>query len=405
MFILLSYVFSQNNFVNFHTFLLKEYIINLDIHFLHKECFSLTVTTKRAFNFNAGPSALPLEVLQKAQAELVDFKGTGMSVMELSHRSATFEEVHNEAIIRLRKLFEIPENYEVLFLQGGASLQFTMIPMNFLKEGQTASYIQTGAWSEKAFKEAKLFGTPVEAASSKENNYKNIPAVSEIEIDEDAAYIHLTSNNTIFGTQWKTFPTTGDIPLIADMSSDILSKKVDVSNFAMIYAGAQKNLGPSGVTVVIIRKDFLEKANQNIPTMIKYETHSKNNSLYNTPPTFGIYMLGEVLKWAEAQGGLQAIEKRNEEKAKFIYDVIDHSNGFYYGHATIDSRSLMNITFRVADEELEKKFLAEAKEAGFVGLNGHRSVGGCRASAYNAVPVETCQALADFMVKFQQDNQ
>jgi phosphoserine aminotransferase len=367
--------------------------------------FPLTVTTKRAYNFNAGPSALPIEVLQKAQAELVDFKGTGMSVMELSHRSTTFEEVHNEAITRLRKLFEIPENYEVLFLQGGASLQFTMIPMNFLAQGQKASYIQTGAWSEKAFKEATFFGTPVEAASTKENNYKNIPAIQDIKIDEDSAYVHLTSNNTIFGTQWKTFPKTGDIPLIADMSSDILSKKVDVSNFAMIYAGAQKNLGPSGVTVVIARKDLLEKANTNIPTMLKYETHVKNNSLYNTPPTFGIYMLGEVLKWVEEQGGLEAIEKQNEVKAKFIYDAIDHSNGFYYGHATEDSRSLMNITFRVADEVLEKKFLAEAKEAGFVGLNGHRSVGGCRASAYNAVPVEACKALADFMVKFQQANQ
>ena len=365
----------------------------------------MTVTTKRAFNFNAGPSALPLEVLQKAQAELVDFQGTGMSVMELSHRSATFEAVHNEAIARLRKLFEIPENYEVLFLQGGASLQFTMIPMNFLQEGQKASYIQTGAWSEKAFKEAKFFGTPVEAASTKENNYKNIPAISDISIDPEAAYVHLTSNNTIFGTQWKTFPTTGDIPLIADMSSDILSKKVDVSNFAMIYAGAQKNLGPSGVTVVIARKDLLETANTNIPTMLQYATHVKNNSLYNTPPTFGIYMLGEVLKWVEEQGGLDVIEKCNEEKAKYIYDAIDNSNGFYYGHATEDSRSLMNITFRVADEALEKKFLAETKEAGFVGLNGHRSVGGCRASAYNAVPVEACLALADFMVKFQQDNQ
>lgn len=366
---------------------------------------ALTVTTKRAFNFNAGPSALPLEVLQKAQAELVDFKGTGMSVMELSHRSAAFEEVHNEAIANLRQLYEIPENYEVLFLQGGASLQFSMIPMNFLSEGQKASYIQTGAWSEKAFAEAKLFGTPVEAASSKNNNYKNIPALSDIQIAEGSAYLHLTSNNTIFGTQWKTFPTTGDLPLIADMSSDILSKKIDVSNFAMIYAGAQKNLGPSGVTVVIIRKDFLEKANSAIPTMLKYATHSKNNSLYNTPPTFGIYMLGEVLKWVKAEGGLEAIEQRNEEKAKYIYDAIDNSNGFYYGHATEDSRSLMNITFRVADEELEKKFLAEAKTAGFVGLNGHRSVGGCRASTYNAVPVETCKALADFMVKFQQDNQ
>ncbi|MGN7479129.1 3-phosphoserine/phosphohydroxythreonine transaminase [Solibacillus silvestris] len=365
----------------------------------------MKVTTKRAFNFNAGPSALPLEVLEKAQAELVDFKGTGMSVMELSHRSATFEEVHNEAIARLRKLYNIPENYEVLFLQGGASLQFSMIPMNFLKEGQKASYIQTGAWSEKAFEEALLFGAPVEAASTKENNYKNIPALPEIQIDVEAAYMHLTSNNTIFGTQWKVFPETGEIPLIADMSSDILSKKIDVSNFAMIYAGAQKNLGPSGVTVVIIRKDFMEKANSNVPTMLKYATHSKNNSLYNTPPTFGIYMLGEVLRWVEAQGGLEAIEKRNEEKAKYIYDAIDHSDGFYYGHATEDSRSLMNITFRVANEELEKKFLAEAKEAGFVGLNGHRSVGGCRASTYNAVPMETCKALADFMVKFQQHNQ
>ena len=364
----------------------------------------MTVTTKRAFNFNAGPSALPLEVLQKAQAELVDFKGTGMSVMELSHRSATFEAVHNEAIARLRKLYEIPENYEVLFLQGGASLQFTMIPMNFLAQGQKASYIQTGAWSEKAFKEAKFFGTPVEAASTKENNYKNIPALSDITIDEEAAYVHLTSNNTIFGTQWKTFPTT-EIPLIADMSSDILSKKVDISKFAMIYAGAQKNLGPSGVTVVIARKDLLETANTDIPTMLQYATHVKNNSLYNTPPTFGIYMLGEVLKWVEAQGGLDVIEKRNEEKAAYIYDTIDNSNGFYYGHATEDSRSLMNITFRVADEALEKKFLAEAKEAGFVGLNGHRSVGGCRASAYNSVPVEACKALTDFMVKFQQDNQ
>ncbi|MEK4426996.1 3-phosphoserine/phosphohydroxythreonine transaminase [Solibacillus sp. FSL K6-1523] len=365
----------------------------------------MTVTTNRAYNFNAGPSALPLEVLQKAQAELVDFKETGMSVMELSHRSATFEAVHNEAIARLRKLYEIPENYEVLFLQGGASLQFTMIPMNFLAQDQKASYIQTGAWSEKAIKEAKFFGTPVEAASTKENNYKNIPALEDIEVTQDAAYVHLTSNNTIFGTQWKTFPTTGDVPLIADMSSDILSKKVDVSNFAMIYAGAQKNLGPSGVTVVIIRKDFLEKANPNIPTMLKYDTHVANNSLYNTPPTFGIYMLGEVLKWVEEQGGLDAIEKRNEDKAQLIYDAIDQSNGFYYGHATEDSRSLMNITFRVADEALEKKFLAEAKDAGFVGLNGHRSVGGCRASAYNSVPVETCQALADFMVKFQQENQ
>lgn len=367
--------------------------------------FKLSQTNQRAYNFNAGPSALPLEVLERAQQELVNFQNSGMSIMEMSHRGAIFEGVHNEAIARLKKLYAIPENYEVLFLQGGASLQFTMIPMNFLQEGQKASYILTGSWSEKAIKEAKLFGTPVEAASTKENKYKNIPALSDINIDAEAAYVHLTSNNTIYGTQWKEFPETGDIPLIADMSSDILSKPVDVSKFGIIYAGAQKNLGPSGVTVVIIRKDLIEKANTNIPTMLKYSTHSDNNSLYNTPPTFGIYMLGEVLKWVEEKGGLEAIAAHNEAKAKVIYDVIDNSNGFYNGHATPESRSLMNITFTLADADLEKKFLAEAKDAGFVGLNGHRSVGGCRASAYNAVPMETCQALADFMVEFQKNNQ
>lgn len=363
------------------------------------------MTNQRAYNFNAGPSALPLEVLEKAQQEIVNFQGAGMSIMEMSHRSANYEEVHNSAIARLRKLFSIPENYEVLFLQGGASLQFTMVPMNFLNEGQKASYVLTGSWSEKALKEAKLFGTPVEAASTKENKYRNIPALSEIAFNADDAYVHVTSNNTIYGTQWKEFPETGDVPLVADMSSDILSRPVDVSKFGIIYAGAQKNLGPSGVTVVIIRKDLLEKANTNIPTMLKYTTHVDSNSLYNTPPTFGIYMLGEVLRWVEEKGGLEAIEKQNEEKAKVIYDVIDNSNGFFTGHATEDSRSLMNITFRVADEELEKQFLAEAKAAGFVGLNGHRSVGGCRASTYNAVPFEACQALANFMLDFQRKHQ
>lgn len=365
--------------------------------------FQLSTTTTRAYNFNAGPSALPLEVLEKAQAELVNFQGTGMSVMELSHRSATFEEVHNTAIANLRKLFAVPDNYEVLFLQGGASLQFTMIPMNFLKEGQTANYVLTGSWSEKAFKEAKLFGEAVAPISTKDNKYKNIP--TDVEVAATDAYVHITSNNTIYGTQWKQFPNTGNTPLIADMSSDIMSKPVDIEKFGLIYAGAQKNLGPSGVTVVIVRKDLLENANGNLPTILNYKTFADNNSLYNTPPTFGIYMLGEVLKWIEAQGGLAQVEKNNEAKAALIYDTIDNSNGFYYGHAEKDSRSLMNITFRVADEELEKKFLQEAKEAGFVGLNGHRSVGGCRASTYNAVPVEACQALADFMKQFQANNQ
>jgi len=361
--------------------------------------------TQRAYNFNAGPSALPLEVLERAQQQLVNFRDSGMSIMEMSHRSAIFDEVHNEAIALLKKLYAIPENYEVLFLQGGASLQFTMIPMNFLQADQKASYVLSGSWAEKAFKEAKLFGTPVEAASTKENQYRSIPALADIHFNEEDAYVHITSNNTIYGTQWKEYPETGNVPLVADMSSDILSKPIDISKFGLIYAGAQKNLGPSGVTVVIIRKDLLEKENKNISTMLKYTTHADSNSLYNTPPTFGIYMLGEVLKWVESKGGVAEIAKHNEVKAKVIYDAIDNSNGFYKGHATPESRSLMNITFRVADEELEKQFLAEAKAAGFIGLNGHRSVGGCRASTYNAVPLEACEALRDFMVAFQQKHQ
>lgn len=361
--------------------------------------------TRSVYNFNAGPSALPLPVLKKAQQELVDFRGTGMSIMELSHRSKPYEEVHNEAIARLKRLFSIPENYEVLFLQGGASLQFSMIPMNFLSSGQKVGYVMTGAWSEKAFEEAKLFGEPYAVADTKEQNHNTIPEIKDLQFNEDDAYVHLTSNNTIFGTQWKDFPNTGNVPLIADMSSDIMSKPVDVSQFDLIYAGAQKNLGPSGVTVVIIRKDLLEKAKQNVPTMLNYNTHAKSNSLYHTPPTFGIYMLGEVLGWIEEIGGLEAVAKQNEEKAKYIYDAIDGSDGFYYGHAEPASRSLMNITFRLADEELEKKFLEEAKKAGFVGLNGHRSVGGCRASTYNSVPVEACQALSEFMTQFQKNNQ
>ncbi|MDQ1145677.1 phosphoserine aminotransferase [Bacillus sp. SORGH_AS 510] len=358
----------------------------------------------RTYNFNAGPSALPFSVLEKAQAELIDFRGTGMSVMELSHRSHTYEEVHNQAINSLKELLLIPDSYEVLFLQGGASLQFSMIPMNFLKPGYKASYIMTGSWSEKAFSEAKLFGDVYHAASTKEGNYRSIPNVEHIKYHAEDSYLHLTSNNTIYGTQWKNFPDSGNVPLIADMSSDILSKPIDVNKFALIYAGAQKNLGPSGVTVVIIRKDLLEQANTSIPTMLKYSTHAKNNSLYNTPPTFGIYMLGEVLNWVRQLGGLTAISNQNEQKAKFIYDVIDTSNGFYAGHAVPESRSLMNITFNLESEELEMKFLERAKSEGFVGISGHRSIGGCRVSAYNAVPIEACKAFSEFMIDFQTKN-
>lgn len=364
----------------------------------------MSLQVKRAYNFNAGPSALPLAVLEKAQQELVNFRSTGMSVMELSHRSKDYEEVHNQAKANLIELLSIPDDYEVLFLQGGASLQFSMVPINFLQPGQKAGYILTGSWSEKALKEAKLFGNPYEIFSGKEGQYRRIPNLDELTFDPADAYVHLTSNNTIYGTEWKEFPNTGDIPLVADMSSDILSKPFDVSQFALIYAGAQKNLGPSGVTVVIIRKDWIEKANTNIPTMLKYSTHAEKNSLYNTPPTFGIYMLGEVLNYTKELGGIAEMAKRNEAKAKVIYDVIDTSNGFYVGHAEPESRSLMNITFRLKDEALEKKFLAEAKEEGFLGVNGHRSVGGCRASVYNAVPYETCKAFSEFMVQFQKVN-
>lgn len=361
-------------------------------------------TNQRTYNFNAGPSALPQPVLEKAQQELLNFRDTGMSIMEHSHRGAVYEEVHNQAITLLKDLLSIPDDYEVLFLQGGGSLQFSMIPMNFLLPRKKAGYVLTGTWSEKAFSEAKLLGDAYLVASSKNSNYRHIPRIEEIAYDPRDAYLHLTSNNTIFGTQWRDYPETGSVPLIADMSSDILSVPFDVKKFGLIYAGAQKNLGPSGVTVVIIRKDLLEKANPNIPTMMKYSIHAKNNSLYHTPPTFGIYMLGEVLSWIQEIGGLEEITKRNEEKAKLIYDAIDESDGFYIGHAESDSRSLMNITFQLQDVELEKKFLMEASKEGFVGLNGHRSVGGCRASTYNAVPYESCKALRKFMDHFKNNN-
>lgn len=355
----------------------------------------------RAFNFNAGPSALPLEVLQRAQKEFVDFQGTGMSIMEMSHRGAVYEAVHNEAISLIRQVIGISDDYEVLFLQGGASLQFSMVPMNFLQQGKTAGYVLTGSWSEKALKEAQLLGEAYVAASTEGEQYRRIPHRDEIELRPNTSYLHVTSNNTIFGTQWSEVPDTGELPLVADLSSDILCRPIDMSKYAMIYAGAQKNLGPSGVTLVIVRRDLLQREPKNIPTMLKYSTYAKNNSLYNTPPTFGIYMLGEVMKWLQAQGGAEAMHQKNLEKANLIYDAIDQSEGFYVGHAEKGSRSLMNITFRLASDELEKAFLAEAKSRGFVGLAGHRSVGGCRASAYNAVPLSSCQALRDLMLDFQ----
>lgn len=357
--------------------------------------------SKRAYNFNAGPAALPLEVLERAQAEFVDYQHTGMSIMEMSHRGAVYEAVHNEAQARLLALLGNPTGYKVLFIQGGASTQFAMIPMNFLKEGQTANYVMTGSWASKALKEAKLIGDTHVAASSEASNYMTLPKLQEIQLQDNAAYLHLTSNETIEGAQFKAFPDTGSVPLIGDMSSDILSRPFDLNQFGLVYAGAQKNLGPSGVTVVIVREDLVAESPKHLPTMLRYDTYVKNNSLYNTPPSFGIYMVNEVLKWIEERGGLEGVQQANRKKASLIYDAIDQSGGFYRGCVDVDSRSDMNITFRLASEELEKEFVKVSEQEGFVGLKGHRSVGGLRASIYNAVPYESCEALVQFMEHFK----
>lgn len=357
---------------------------------------------KRALNFNAGPAALPQAVLEKAEKNWLNFNNSGMAIMELSHRSKEYEAVHNQAITSLRKLLSISDDFEVIFLQGGASLQFSMIPMNLLSEESTANYVLTGSWSDKALKEANKIGKTAVAASTKEGGYHSIPNLSDIKVTEDAAYLHITSNNTIYGTQWHQFPDV-TIPVVADMSSDILSRPLNMDQFDLIYAGAQKNLGPSGVTVVIIRKELI-KDNGKLPTMLNYHTYSSNNSLYNTPPTLAIYLLSLVLQWVEETGGLEAIQKENTEKAHALYAEIDESNGFYIGHAEKNSRSQMNVTFNLASEQLSAKFLTEAKHAGFVGLNGHRSVGGCRASIYNAVPKEHVHELASFMKNFRLNN-
>ena len=360
--------------------------------------------TKKTHNFFAGPAVMPKEALQRAYDEFFDFAGTGMSVMEISHRSKEFMAVNTEAQNLMRELLDIPDNYKILFVQGGASLQFGMLPMNFLGEGKTADYILTGGWSEKALKEAKLFGTPKNAFTSKETNHNRIPKQEELKLDPKAEYVHITTNNTLYGTQWHFVPEVGDVPLVADMSSDMMWHKFDVTKYAMIYGGAQKNLGPSGVTVVIIREDFLAKCNPGLSTMLSYKTHAENDSLYNTPPTFGIYMLRNVLAWQKSIGGLAEVERRNRAKAKLIYDCIDKYPAFFRGHSEKESRSLMNITFTMPTPELEEKFLAEAKALNMVGIKGHRSVGGCRASTYNALPLESAQALADFMEEFAKKN-
>ncbi len=356
----------------------------------------------RKYIFNAGPAVLPLEVLEKAQKNLVDLNGIGQSILEISHRSKDFDNIIKNTTTLMRKLFGVPDNYHILYLGGGASTQFATIPMNFLTAGKKALYVDTGAWSQKAIKEAKKSkGECVVAASSEDKNYNYIP---DYKIDTDAAYLHLTSNNTIFGTQFKTFPDTKTVPLICDMSSDILSRKVDINKFSMIYAGAQKNLGPAGVTVVIIKDDLVNSCPDDIPVYFNYKTHADKDSLYNTPPCFPIYIVMLVLEWIEKSGGLDKIEKINEEKGGMLYDTIDKYPDFYKGTAEKDSRSLMNVTFRLPNEELEKKFIEEASSKEMVGLKGHRSVGGIRASIYNALPVEGVEKLCDFMKSFATNN-
>ncbi len=359
---------------------------------------------KRAHNFNAGPSGLPLSVLQQAQAELLDFQGTGMSVMEISHRSKEFEAVLQAAEADLRALMNIPQNYKVLFLQGGASLQFAMIPMNLRPAGRSADYIVTGTWSKTAFKEAQKLGMTKSAASTEADNFNHLPVQGDLKLDPNAAYLHFTSNETIHGVEYFTEPVPpADVPLVCDASSDFISRPVDVTKYGLIYAGAQKNAGPAGVTMVILRDDLLERVPENLPAMLDFKLQAANGSMHNTPPCFSVYMVGLVLKWAKEIGGLSEVARRSQEKAGLIYKAIDDSGGFYRGHAKSD-RSVMNVTFRLPSEELENTFASDAKKQNMIGLKGHRSVGGLRASIYNAMTIEGVQVLVDFMKEFQRKN-
>ncbi|HEV7860226.1 MAG TPA: 3-phosphoserine/phosphohydroxythreonine transaminase [Pyrinomonadaceae bacterium] len=359
--------------------------------------------TDKIYNFSAGPAVLPLPVLEEAQRDLVALPGVGMSIMEISHRSKAFDDIHEESKSNLRELLGLPNNYHILFLQGGASLQFSMIPMNLLPKGGSADYIVTGSWGQKAVKEAKREGAVNIAGTTEDGNFSRVPEQDELKLDPHAAYAHFTTNETIHGIEWKREPEVGDVPLIADTSSDMLSRPIPVEKYALIYAGAQKNMGPSGVTLVIIRDDLLQRIPDGLHTMLDYRTQVENNSLYNTPNTFGIYIMNLVCKWLKGKGGLAGMQSENEAKAKILYDAIDATD-FYRGHADADSRSLMNVTFRLPSEELEKQFAKEATAAGLDGLKGHRSVGGLRASIYNAFPREGVAALVSFMKEFERKN-
>ncbi len=356
----------------------------------------------RVHNFSAGPAAMPLAVLEKAQSEMLDLAESGMSVMELSHRSKEFQAIIDGADSGIRRLLGVSDDYAVLFLQGGASQQFAMIPMNLRRSGKSADYVDTGSWASKAIKEAKLTGAAKVLWSGKGDNYTRIPKAEELKISSDAEYLHLCSNETIGGIRWAQFPET-KVPLIADMSSEIFSRPIDVNKFGMIYAGAQKNLGPSGLAVVIIRKDLVERTSGSVPVFLRYSTHVESGSLYNTPNTWAVYMVKLVCEWVESNGGVAAFEKKSEEKAAKLYDLIDASE-FWRSPVEKESRSVMNVVWRLPNEDLEAEFVKQAKESGFVGLKGHRSVGGIRASIYNAVTLESVEALAAFMKDFEQKN-
>ena len=357
----------------------------------------------RVYNFSAGPAVLPEEVLKEAAEEMLDYKGTGMSVMEMSHRSKAYDTIIKEAEQDLRELMDIPDNYKVLFLQGGASQQFAMIPMNLMKNG-VADYIVTGQWAKKAYQEGCKYGKAVKIASSEDETFSYIPDCSDLPIDEDADYVYICENNTIYGTKFKTLPNTKGKTLVADVSSCFLSEPVDVSKYGVIYGGVQKNIGPAGVVIVIIREDLIpEKVDEKVPTMLQYKTHADAGSLYNTPPAYGIYICGKVFKWIKKMGGLKEMQKKNTEKAQILYDFLDNSH-LFKGTVRREDRSLMNVPFVTGNEELDARFVAEAKEAGFENLKGHRSVGGMRASIYNAMPKEGVEKLVEFMKKFEEAN-
>jgi len=360
--------------------------------------------TERIFNFSAGPAVLPEPVLEEAKQDLVALPGVGMSVLEISHRSRAFDAIIQGCEADIRGLAAIPDRYRVLFLQGGASLQFSMVPMNLMAPGGTADYIVTGSWGKKAVKEAQKVGAVHIAASTEADNFSRVPAQEELKLDPQASYVHFTTNETIEGVEWKTSPSTGAVPLVADASSDIFCRPLDVSRYALVYAGAQKNLAPAGVTLVIVRDDLLVRSPKSLPSMLDYSIHAKEKSLYNTPPVFAIYVMSLTLKWLIGQGGLEAMARRNEEKAALLYDAIDASGGWYRPHAKPDCRSLMNVTFRLPSEDLEKTFVSDAAGQGLDGLKGHRSVGGIRASIYNAFPRKGVEALAGFMKEFQRRN-